>query len=197
MEAGRRKLSVTKMLVLILAVATIGITMVTNQASSAASMPLQNPDDVRVTKGLAISPVPLNLQGRNRAMVGLGSYIVNAQGGCNDCHTKPAYLMGGDPYAGDAVEKVNAANYLAGGEEFGPFKSRNITPDKVTGLPANLTFEVFLSTIRTGVDPDKLHPMMGPLLQVMPWAVYRSMSDSDLRAVYEFLSAIPHAEPRP
>ena len=33
----------------------------------------------RVQQGLAIAPVPLDLQGRNRALVGLGSYIVNAQ----------------------------------------------------------------------------------------------------------------------
>ncbi len=37
--------------------------------------------------GFQIAPVPLNLEGKNRALVGLGSFIVNAQGDCNGCHT--------------------------------------------------------------------------------------------------------------
>jgi hypothetical protein len=31
----------------------------------------------------------------------------------------------------------------------------------------------------------------------MPWPVYAKMTDDDLRAIYEYLSAIPHAEPAP
>jgi hypothetical protein len=34
-----------------------------------------------IALGYRISPVPLNLIGKNRELVGLGSYIVNAQGG--------------------------------------------------------------------------------------------------------------------
>jgi len=55
-------------------------------------------EESKVKQGFAIAPVELNLQGRNRALVGLGSYIVNAQGGCVDCHTSPTYVAGGDPY---------------------------------------------------------------------------------------------------
>lgn len=33
--------------------------------------------DSRIEQGFAIAPVPLNLEGKNRALVGLGSYIVN------------------------------------------------------------------------------------------------------------------------
>jgi hypothetical protein len=29
------------------------------------------------------------------------------------------------------------------------------------------------------------------VLHVMPWPVYQGMTDGDLRAIYEFLSAIP------
>jgi hypothetical protein len=36
-----------------------------------------------IQQGFAIAPVPLNLAGKNRALVGLGSYIVNGQGDCN------------------------------------------------------------------------------------------------------------------
>ena len=49
--------------------------------------------------------------------------------------------------------------------------------------------------MHTGVDPDQEHPEISPLLQVMPWPIYGKMSDHDLRAVYEYLKAIPHAEP--
>jgi hypothetical protein len=40
-----------------------------------------------IQQGFAIAPVPLNLSGRNRSLVGLGSYLVNAVGDCNGCHT--------------------------------------------------------------------------------------------------------------
>ena len=47
----------------------------------------------RAQLGLAISPVQLNAgAGRTRVLVGLGSYLVNAVGGCNDCHTPPGLV---------------------------------------------------------------------------------------------------------
>jgi len=42
-----------------------------------------------------------------------------------------------------------------------------------------------------------VHPELSPLLQVMPWPVYQDLTDRDLRAIYEYLRAIPHAEPVP
>jgi hypothetical protein len=48
-----------------------------------------------VQLGKALAPVPLNMTGKNPALVRKGSYIVNAQGGCNDCHTVPSYAPGG------------------------------------------------------------------------------------------------------
>jgi hypothetical protein len=81
-----------------------------------------------------------------------------------------------------------------------------LTPD-ASGLPeGGATFQEFLTIMRTGHDFDNAHPAcptlgaMGciasppfaaGLLQVMPWPVYSNMSDDDLRAVYEYLSAIP------
>ncbi|HWQ34814.1 MAG TPA: hypothetical protein VNQ79_18340 [Blastocatellia bacterium] len=150
----------------------------------------------RSNKGLAIAPVPLRAGfGRTRFLVGLGSYLVNAVGGCNDCHTSPSYAPGGNPFQGQP-EKINTQNYLAGGQRFGPFTSRNITPDPKEGnRPAGLSLNEFLETMRKGIDHDKLHPQISPLLQVMPWPVYGKMTDRDLTAIYYYLSAIPHAEP--
>jgi hypothetical protein len=144
----------------------------------------------RIVQGFRIAPVPLNLQGKKRTLVGLGSYLVNAGGGCNDCHTNPSYAAGGNPFFGQP-EQVNTTNYLAGGTAFGPFVSRNITPD-AEGKPAGLTRDEFIQLMRTGFDEDE-----GRLLQVMPWPVYGKMTDQDLKAIYEYLSAIPHAEPAP
>jgi hypothetical protein len=60
--------------------------------------------------------------------------------------------------------------------------------------------------MRTGVDMDHLHPTCpvgtvnsscvpkpfdGDLLQVMPWNAFKNLNDHDLRAIYEYLSAIP------
>lgn len=153
-------------------------------------------DGAEARRGFAIAPVPLNLHGKNRELVGLGSYIVNAQGACNDCHTNPPYAPGGDPYQGQP-KRINAAGYLGGGASFGPFVSRNLTPDK-SGRPiGGDTFAEFLQIMRTGIDLDHAHPAMGPLLQVMPWPVYQSMTERDLRAIYEYLSAIPCVEGDP
>ena len=127
-------------------------------------------DGERIERGFAIAPVHLTFKHKDRAAVGLGSYLVNAVGGCNDCHTNPAYSLGGDPFRGQH-KQVNTSHYLAGGAQFGPFTSRNITPGN--GLPE--TFEEFSLIIRTGFDPDHLHPQFGPLLQVMPWPVFQSM----------------------
>src|SRR5690348_18274396 len=46
-----------------------------------------NNDESKVQQGFAVAPVPLNLQGKDRALVGLGSYIVNVTGDCNGCHS--------------------------------------------------------------------------------------------------------------
>src|SRR5262245_7742878 len=81
----------------------------------------------RIITGLKISPVRVNLRGKNIALVGLGSYLVNAAGACNDCHTNPPFEDGGNPFQGQP-EKINKENFLAGGVAFGPFTSRNLTP---------------------------------------------------------------------
>jgi hypothetical protein len=146
-------------------------------------------DAARIARGFQIAPVPLTFDPSKRDLVGLGSYIVNAQGGCNDCHTNPPYAAGGNPYLGQP-KKINAAGYLAGGTDFGPgpfgeIISRNITPD-ASGLPEGLTWPEFRSVIRTGMDPDAHRPLL-----VMPWPVYQDMRESDIRAIYEYLRAIP------
>lgn len=145
--------------------------------------------DQRVWVGRAIAPVPLDLAGKNRKLVWLGSYIVNAQGGCNDCHTAPPYADGGDPFLGQP-EQINVEGYLCGGAAFGPFISADISPDQ-DGLPAGLKRREFIRLMRTGEKAD------GGLLQVMPWPVFGKMTRLDLSAIYAYLSAIPSCDGKP
>ena len=149
-------------------------------------------EDRRIKIGREIAPVPLDLDGKDRKErkeVWLGSYIVNAQGGCNDCHTNPPYAEDGDPFMGEP-EQINVEGYLCGGNEFGPIVSANISPD-ADGLPAGLERREFIRLLRTGEKPS------GRLLQVMPWPVFGKMIRRDLSAVYAYLSAIPSCDAGP
>jgi hypothetical protein len=149
----------------------------------------------KIRIGYAIAPVPLDMAGKNPALVGLGSYVVNAQGDCAGCHSlPPMYAPGGDPHLGQP-EQINQATYLAGGADFfGPFVPRNLTPD-ANGQPARLTLEQFLTVLNTGADLKNRPPFVpsveNDLLQVMPWPVFRNMTEREKIAIYEYLSAIP------
>ena len=176
----------------------------------------------KIRQGRAIAPVPLNLRDKDQELVYLGSYIVNAQIPCDDCHsagTATQYSLGGNPYFGQHAV-VNPATYLGGGRDFGPFPkagpfphiiSRNLTPDK-TGRPeGGRTFKEFREIMTTGVDLDHIHPTCtgapdgtclpppfdGDLLQIMGWPVFANMSDRDLLAIYTYLSAVPCIEGPP
>lgn len=192
-------------------------------------------DESLIKIGFKIAPVPLNLQGKDRAKVGLGSYLVNAVGDCNGCHTagNPPnfnYTQAGNPYFGEP-QVVDPTVYLSGGQNFGTVGTptgpngysgpamitRNLTPDK-NGLPeGGHTLAEFKQILRHGTDFDHIHPTCtdaqiadinsggtpvcipaspdnpvdGDLLQVMPWPTFSLMSDRDIEAIYEYLSAIP------
>jgi hypothetical protein len=97
------------------------------------------------------------------------------------------------------AELINTARYLAGGNLFGPYVSRNLTPDR-DGLPGGLTWEQFEETLRVGTDFKAIAPHVpnNPgLLQVMPWPAIGKSTDRDLKAMYEYLSAIPCIEGGP
>lgn len=173
----------------------------------------EDDEDSRVQIGFEIAPVHLNLHGKDRNLVGLGSYIVNAVVPCNDCHSagpQTQYLV--NPFFGKSPAVVNPSTYLGGGRDFGALipgsahiVSRNLTPD-ITGMPeGGRSFAQFVQIMRTGVDLDVLHPTCsgapdatciphpfdGSLLQIMPWPTFQNMTNHDLRAIYEYLSAVP------
>lgn len=193
----KRKLMMATLLTGVGLALVLTIASVPPQTATAETGDFSPQEQQEINKGFAISPVPLNIGGRNRNLIGLGSYIVNAQAGCNDCHTNPPYTPGRDPFLGQSP-RINKEHYLAGGTEFGPFVSRNLTPD-VNGLPAGLTLQEFFQVMRRGTDFEHRAPHVPSaekdLLQVMPWPVYRNMTDRDIRSIYEYLRSIPHAEP--
>jgi len=76
----------------------------------------------RIERGFDIAPVPLNLVGKNRALVGLGGYLVNGVPACSDCQSagpQTQYAPGGNPSFGQPTE-INPATYTDGGQDFGP-----------------------------------------------------------------------------
>jgi hypothetical protein len=118
------------------------------------------------------------------------------------------YLAGGTPF-GTALP-FNVGPGTTYGTYLGPtIVSRNLTPDK-NGLPeGGHTLAQFMQILRTGVDMDNIHPtctspgppitpancipppVNGAVLQIMPWPDFQDMADSDIEAIYEYLSAIP------
>jgi cytochrome c553 len=180
-----------------------GLTVTLIQSPEGKASGGADDSESRIQRGFDSAPVRLNLAGKNRAQVGLGGYLVNVVGDCNGCHhatlsASSPYAPGGNPYAGEP-KVVEQAGYLAGGTPlFGPFfLPRNLTPDK-TGRPeGGATYEEFRAIMRDGIDPDHAHPQFGPYLQVMPWPAFQDLSDNDLRAIYEYLSAIPCIEGDP
>jgi hypothetical protein len=75
------------------------------------------------------------VEGKNRDLVGLGSFIVNAQGDCNACHTGGLapnfnYANNKNPYFGQPT-KTDPSTYLSGGTDFGPA----VPPSPPGGFP--------------------------------------------------------------
>ena len=130
----------------------------------------------RSQRGLEISPVPLqtsDLTREQKMRVGLGSYIVNGTADCGGCHSSPAgFLSGGNPFFLDRAGHV--------------VWSRNLTPDASTGMA--LTEGQFFEVMRMGKD---FHRDQVKMLVVMPWLIFRWMSDEDLKAIYAYLRALP------
>jgi hypothetical protein len=172
-------------------------------------------DAAMIRRGFEIAPVPLDFRGKDWSLVGLGSYR------CHSAGPETEYAAGGNPYfKGNPPSVVNQVTYLGGGRNFGALipgtpeiVSRNLTPDR-TGRPVGgRTFEEFLRIMRTGDDLNHLHPncsasitsncfpalqpFNGDLLRIMPWPDFQHLTHQEVRAIYEYLRAIPCIEGPP
>jgi hypothetical protein len=127
----------------------------------------RNDDESLIRKGFEIAPVPLNLEGKNRDLVGLGSFIVNAQVDCNGCHTAGGppnfnYANNGNPYFLNQPlgTKTDPTTYLAGGT---PFAQAVPSSASVGGFPGG---SIPSSYPPNGypIDPTTGFPYAGPVI---------------------------------
>ena len=108
-----------------------------------------------------------------------GAYLVNAAA-CTDCHTPQAK---GQP--------LNGLNFAGGFTLQGPWgrvASANLTPDP-SGIPYYDEAQ-FVRTIRTGYVGARR------LSQIMPWHVFRNMTDDDLKAIFAYVRTLPPVKHR-
>src|SRR5438309_11402884 len=67
--------------------AIILLGMTTTSSKRVSARDDDHSEESKVQRGFQIAPVHLNMDRKNRELVGLGSYIVNAVGDCNGCHS--------------------------------------------------------------------------------------------------------------
>lgn len=108
-----------------------------------------------------------------------GAYLVHA-GMCGLCHT---------PVDPDGIYLANT-HYLAGGMKVeagahGIFFTRNLTPDRDTGL-GTWTVEQIATAIRTGHAPERRLNYWG-----MPWMVLGALTAEDATAIATYLTTLP------
>ncbi|MFZ0213297.1 MAG: c-type cytochrome [Candidatus Acidiferrales bacterium] len=104
-----------------------------------------------------------------------GAYLVN-MASCSDCHTPQdnhGMPMPGLDFAGGFI--------LEG--PWGRVASANITPD-ASGI-SYYDETLFAQAMRTGFVKAR------QLNQIMPWTVYRGMTDDDLAAMFAYLQTLP------
>jgi len=121
-----------------------------------------------------------------RAIAARGRYLV-ITGGCIGCHQTPT------------PQGPDYRKYLAGGMQFhtreGTFITRNLTPDKTTGLGRRSDEDV-LRVLRSGVMPDGRVTSY----RLMPWGAYNNWTDEDRHAVLAYLrhlAPVAHQIPEP
>lgn len=144
-------------------------------------------------------------QPNKAAQIKRGEYLVEIMG-CHDCHT-PAKMgpngpeqdrsraLSGHPEqlvmppapapTGPWVASI-AATFTAFGSPAGTVFTRNLTPDKETGL-GDWTVEEFIATMKTGRERGKGRPVLPP----MPVQNLRALSDQDIRALFAYLQSLP------
>jgi len=140
------------------------------------------------------------------AQVDRGRYLVTVLG-CNDCHTpwrmgengpEPdmSRMLSGHPQqlvlppppalTPGAWESASWSTVTAWAGPWGISYTRNLTPDKETGL-GSWTEKEFVATLRTGRERGIGRELQPP----MPWPAYGQATDADLAAVFAYLRSIP------
>jgi mono/diheme cytochrome c family protein len=142
--------------------------------------------------GLAVVAFAIRPQGPTRevpkkvvaeATAEYGRYLVEDVGNCVGCHTQRDMVTGkfiGAPLAGG-----NEMRSEASPDSPIRFVSPNLTPHPTTGRLANWTEEVFVARFHLGRGAEG---------SPMPWKSFGRMNDTDLRAIYRYLSGVAPVE---
>ena len=137
--------------------------------------------------------------------VARGKYLVDIMG-CHDCHTPMKLGPNGPEWdmtralSGHPEQLVMppapvqqapwmasfAMTMTAWNGPWGTSFTRNLTPDKETGL-GDWTVEEFIATMKTGRERGKGRPVLPP----MPVQNLANLTDSDIRALFAYLQSLP------
>lgn len=111
-----------------------------------------------------------------------GGYLVNAAG-CVDCHSKhdKGTLIAGTEFGGGMAFEMPT----------GTVRAPNITFDPTTGI-GKWSKAAFVSRFKLYGAVNYHSPKVesGHMNTTMPWTVYAGMKESDLGAIYEFLTSV-------
>jgi hypothetical protein len=155
----------------------------------------------------AQSPAQKNDSEKMRATIERGKFLVDL-GGCNHCHSPKMMtprgpvpdttrLLSGSPsgWAVPAVPveamgpdkwgAVTSPDLTAWAGPWGISFTRNLTPDKETGL-GSWTDAVFIKALRTGKDMGEGRAILPP----MPWEDIGKLPDADLKAMFAYLKSL-------
>jgi mono/diheme cytochrome c family protein len=104
-----------------------------------------------------------------------GAYLVNIIG-CAECHTP-------EDEKGQTIASMRFGGGLVFEGPWGKVASANLTPDS-SGIPY-YNQALFIRTLRTGyVGSREINP-------IMPWWIFRNMTDEDLTSIFAYLQTLP------
>jgi mono/diheme cytochrome c family protein len=107
-----------------------------------------------------------------------GAYLVQGIAACGNCHTPKGP-------EGDLPGMELAGMVFGDAEGNVIYQFPNITPDPKTGV-GNWSDEELVTAIRQGRRPD------GSIMTgIMPFELYRHLSDSDVQAIVAYLRSVP------
>jgi cytochrome c553 len=139
------------------------------------------------------------------SQIARGKYLVDIMG-CHDCHTPMKLGPNGPEW--DMTRALSGhpeslvmppapeqklpwmasmgMTMTAWNGPWGTSFTRNLTPDKETGL-GDWTVEEFIATMKTGRERGKGRPVLPP----MPVQNLANLADSDIRALFAYLQSLP------
>ena len=139
------------------------------------------------------------------SQIARGKYLVDIMG-CHDCHTPMKLGPNGPEW--DMTRALSGhpeslvmppapeqklpwmasmgMTMTAWNGPWGTSFTRNLTPDKETGL-GDWTVEEFIATMKTGRERGKGRPVLPP----MPVQNLANLTDSDIRALFAYLQSLP------